>query len=96
MAETVSLYQHVVRITYIYLGPAADRFVTRQIANHLHKQPEQLRKADLPELIDWIKLAMGFLTEDQKMIDEYIGRLHTLEAKPKRKVNDRPHAVETV
>jgi hypothetical protein len=78
-----SLYEQVVHVTYVYLGPAADRFVARQISNHLRKKPEQLKKGDLPELIDWIKLAMGFLTEDQEMVDDYVNRLQELTSKRK-------------
>ncbi len=78
---TANLFEQVVQVTYVYLGPAADRFVTRQITNHLSKQPEQLAPRDLPELIDWIKLAMGFLTEDQTMVDAYITRLKDLQAR---------------
>ncbi len=76
-----NLFEQVVQVTYVYLGPAADRFVTRQITNHLSKQPEQLAPRDLPELIDWIKLAMGFLTEDQTMVDAYIARLQALQSR---------------
>ena len=86
-----NFYQQVVRVTYVYLGPAADRFVTRQIANHLNKKPEQLTKRDLPELIDWIRLAMGFLTQDQHMVDDYIKRLQALHDVPKSKVKAHAH-----
>jgi hypothetical protein len=82
----------------VYLGPAADRFVARQIANHLHKEPHQLKKQDLSELIDWIKLAMGFLTEDQTMVDEYMARLQALAAsnnKRKTTPHVQPQAQET-
>lgn len=90
-----TLYQKVVLVTYEYLGPASDRFVARQIANHLNKQPDQLTKRDLPELIDWIRLAMGFLTQDTSMIEDYIKRLQALDtadrprqqSKPKHKVH---------
>lgn len=81
----INYYDRVVRITYIYLGPAADRFVTRQIANHLAKRPDELNAEDLPELINWIRLAMGFLTPDSTMVEEYIRRLRTLqETQPKQ------------
>ena len=40
-----SLYLKVVRITDHYLGPAADRFIRRQIENHLNKHPEELAQA---------------------------------------------------
>jgi hypothetical protein len=73
-----TLYRQVVKVTYIYLGPAADRFVARQISNHLSKQPDQLRRSDLPELIDWIRLAMGFLTEDDTIVEQYISQLQKL------------------
>jgi hypothetical protein len=93
VAGTQNLYQKVVQVTYIYLGPAADRFVTRQVVNHLHKRPEQLSKSDMPELIDWIKLAMGFLTQDQKIIEDYISRLRNLDGK--RQQGAKARAVET-
>jgi hypothetical protein len=76
--SSARLYDNVVHVTQVYLGPAADRFVTRQIRNHLQKDPERLASRDLEELIDWIKVAMSFLTEDRVVIDEYIRDLRTL------------------
>jgi hypothetical protein len=73
-----SLYDQVVRITHVYLGPAADRFIARQVENHLHKSPEQLSKADLRSLIDWIKLVVSLLTEDEAIIEEYTDELQKL------------------
>lgn len=86
-----NFYDQVVRVTYVYLGPAADRFVARQIFNHLNKKPEQLTKRDLPELIDWIRLAMGFLTQDKQMVDDYIERLQNLHEVPKPKAKAHAH-----
>lgn len=73
-----NLYDKVVRITYDYLGPAADRFVTRQIRNHLHKEPEQLKKNDLKSLIDWIKIAMSLLSNDDRLVARYVAELQEL------------------
>jgi hypothetical protein len=73
-----SLYQKVVETTHTYLGPAADRFIARQVQNHLHKPPEELTHADLERLIDWIRLAVSFLTEDSQIIEEYIRQLSLL------------------
>jgi hypothetical protein len=84
MVTSSSFYEKVVRVTYAYLGPAADRFVTRQIRNHLDKKPEQLTQEDLPELIDWMRLAMGFLTQDKQMIEDYVDRLHKLQTLQKK------------
>ena len=66
------------KVTHTYFGPAADRFVTRQIQNHLRKSPEQLGKKDLAELIDWIGLAMATLVEDKQLISRYVADLKSL------------------
>ena len=74
----MNTYKRVVRITHAYLGPAADRFIDRQVRNHLHKEPEDITEKDLSHLTDWIKLAVSLLTDDSKVIDEYIGQLEQL------------------
>jgi hypothetical protein len=76
--RAVSLYDQVVRITHVYLGPAADRFIARQVENHLHKSPEELSHADLLVLIDWIRVVVSLLTEDSDIIEEYAGELQKL------------------
>lgn len=78
MTGNVTLYEEVVNITYDYLGPATDRFVTRQIKNHLHKRPEELRKKDLKDLIDWISLAVNLLSDDDRLVHQYIADLKNL------------------
>jgi len=82
-----SLYEGVVRITRVYLGPAAGRFIDRQVENHLHKAPAELTPADLMVLIDWLKISVSHLTEDSEIVEEYVSELHKLadeQAKPKR------------
>ena len=78
----LSLYEQLVEITLHYLGPAADRFVRRQIVNHLKKEPEQLVKKDLRELMDWIEIAMQLVTNDEKLVREYISELKTISKGP--------------
>ena len=78
------LYDDVVAITDTYLGPAADRFVTRQIRNHLQKDPSKLNRDDLEQLIDWIQLAMRLVSSDTAAIDSYVAELHSL-AQPQRR-----------
>jgi hypothetical protein len=80
-----SLYTKVVAVTADYLGPAADRFISRQIRNHLHKTPETIARTDLADLIDWIKLAMALLTDDEKLIKEYITSLKELTKAPEHR-----------
>lgn len=76
--DSDSLYKHVVDATAICLGPAADRFISRNIVGHLGKSPEKLKKNDLEELIKWIKPAMALLTEDTHLVDSYIENLKLL------------------
>lgn len=76
--STESLYDRVVRITHIYLGPAADRFIDRQVQSHINKEPNKLTVADLELLIDWIKVAVSLLTDDVEIVEEYISQLQRL------------------
>lgn len=78
MVKENTLYSKVVTITAAYLGPAADRFISRQIRNHLNIEPSEIRAADLQQLIDWIKLAMSMLTSDTKVVEEYTDQLNRL------------------
>lgn len=82
----LSIYDQVVKITHVYLGPAADRFIDRQIQNHLHKSPEQMSKADLLKLIDWIKVAVSLITEDSEIVEEYTNELRRI-----AKINPNKH-----
>lgn len=73
-----TIHKHVVRITHTYLGPAADRFIDRQVRNHLHKNPEDITEEDLSRLTDWIRLAVSLLTDDSRVVEEYIEQLEHL------------------
>lgn len=72
------LYEGIVEVTRDYLGPAADRFIARQIVSHLQKQPEELTRDDMRKLINWLKLSMAFLTNDEKLIDQYVEQLQEI------------------
>lgn len=78
MVASNQLYEDVVEATRGYLGPAADRFIARQITNHLHKKPEELSAADMGKLIDWLKLSMAFLTDDEQLITSYVEELRRI------------------
>jgi wobble nucleotide-excising tRNase len=81
LAKQHSLYEQVVDVTMEYLGPAAERFITRQIKTHIGKEPEDLTQDDLEKLVDWIKLAIALLTEDNKMVDDFSRSLLELSKK---------------
>ncbi len=78
MAANKSVHQQVVIIVSDYLGPAAERFVDRQVQNHLKKEPSKMSKRDLAKIIDWLKISFAFLTEDRALIDELAKRLTAL------------------
>lgn len=86
--STLMLYDQVVKVTNVYLGPAADRFITRQIENHLDKPPQKMSEEDLLQLIDWIRVAMSLITEDGDIVEEYIQQLKQI-AQPRAKKNMR-------
>lgn len=88
------LFDQVVAVTHEYLGPAADRFIARQVVNHLQKTPESLQSQDMPALIDWLKLSMAFLTEDTMLIERYVDELKslTVSKKPSTTRAERPIA----
>jgi hypothetical protein len=76
--NTRTLYEQVIGITEEYLGPAADRFIARQISFHLGKQPQNLMRSDLPKLIEWARITLSLLTEDTRLVDEYVEKLTEL------------------
>ena len=80
MADTKDLYTDIVEVMSDYLGPAARRFIDRQIQNHLEKNPEDLQLSDMPTLVDWVRVSFAFLTDDRKMIEEMTKRLRGLTA----------------
>jgi hypothetical protein len=73
-----SVYKQVVRITHDYLGPAAERFVDRQVLSHLCKEPKNITEKDLALLIRWIRLAVSLLTDDSQIVEEYVVQLEQL------------------
>lgn len=79
--DSNGLYNEVVDLTKSYLGPAAERFITRQIKTHLNKKPEELSPDDLTKLADWIKVAIALLTEDAQIVQDYTNSLLKLAKK---------------
>ena len=77
-SQNKTVYEQVVQVTHVYLGPAADRFIDRQVESHLQKSPKDLSCNDLNKLIDWIKVVVSLLTEDSEIIEEYIAELNKI------------------
>lgn len=86
-----TIYKDVVAISQIYLGPASERFIDRQIKNHLNKEPANLQANDILKLVDWIRIAVSFLTEDSDLIEEYIHQLKQIAQDTQQEgSNDKP------
>lgn len=86
MVAPKSLYQQTVTVSTEYLGPSAERFIGRQIVNHLRKDPEKLTRRDMPELIKWVKITFSLLTNDQRLVEAFIADLESLSLRaPKTK-----------
>lgn len=78
---SISLYEQAVDISEEYLGPAAERFMRRQISTHLGIKPEKLSNADLPQLIKWVSLAFAVLSNNADDLDDYTKNLLSLKSK---------------
>ncbi len=68
---TNELFDRVVGVTEEYLGPAAQRFVARQVTFHLDKAPSELAVEDIPRLVEWTRATLAMLTSDKQMVQEY-------------------------
>jgi hypothetical protein len=78
VSDQKNLYWNVIEVTSQYLGPAAERFIDRQVRNHLNKDPEKITKSDIAKLLDWIRTSVTLLTDNQVLIEEYIQQLESL------------------
>jgi hypothetical protein len=71
-------YEKILDITKDYLGPAAGRFVNRQIVSHLKKSPEEISKGDIQMLAIRIRSGLVVLTKDSRTVDEAFHRIAAL------------------
>jgi len=63
-------YQQVVSATEEFLGPAAERFVNRQIEFHLGKTPQTISREDIPRLKETLGAALGLLVKDKAIVTQ--------------------------
>lgn len=74
MATATNYYQAVVSAAEEFLGPAAERFIRRQIEFHLEKDPATINRADVLKLRDSIGVALSLLVEDRQVVHRAIQR----------------------
>lgn len=56
----------IIELSKDYLGPAAERFISRQVTQHLKKEMDSLVPKDLEELAKWVNISAGLLIEKSK------------------------------
>lgn len=78
MSDGKRLYDEIIDITEEYLGPAAQRFIDRQIESHLQKSPDELVPEDVAKLIEWSGLAFAHLTDNRSLIQQFTDSLERL------------------
>ncbi len=71
-----SLSSAVITVVTDYLGPAAEKFVNRQVTHHVGRGVtlETLSAESLPELFKWIEISSKLLI-DQEKVAEMMNRL---------------------
>jgi len=62
----VALYEEVVDLARTYMGPAAKKFIDRQIRVHLEIEGSDLTYSDIEELADWCYTSSKILMNDFK------------------------------
>ncbi|OGY60010.1 MAG: hypothetical protein A3B23_02940 [Candidatus Colwellbacteria bacterium RIFCSPLOWO2_01_FULL_48_10] len=76
MTETMTkAYEKVLEILNEYLGPTSGRFLDRNIRFHLQKEPDQFTFADVPKIIEWVKIGIGVLSRDAVVADECANKM---------------------
>ena len=79
--KTLSLYDQTIQVSEEYLGPAAERFMRRQISTHIGIEPESLKKNQIPQLVTWVNLAFAQLTNSVAEQDGFSHSLLSLSSK---------------
>jgi len=57
------LSQKIITLSTDYLGPASERFINRQVVQHLKKDLDTLDLADLQDLSHWVNVSAGLLID---------------------------------
>lgn len=65
------VYEEAVLVTTEYLGPAARRFIDREVEAHLKKKANTMTSHDIHELHQWCRLAIALLSDDEHVVDDF-------------------------
>lgn len=61
----MTVYEKVVSVSKVYLGPATEAFIARQCKSHLNKEAPQLAQGDLADLAKWVEIGVRLLLTDR-------------------------------
>jgi hypothetical protein len=61
-----ALSDQVVSISKIYLGPAAEAFLSRQCTSHLKTDLTNLSSGQLKDLAKWVEVGAGLIMDKTK------------------------------
>ena len=73
----MTLYEEVLNLAMTYIGPAAERFVNRQIMGHLNIEKTQLAPQHLEELAKWCYIS-GKLIMPEAQAQEFGEKVRAL------------------
>ena len=62
----MDLYSDVVKVSKPFLGPATEKFVSRQITGHLNIEESQLTPQHLEELAKWCYTSGKLIISDDR------------------------------
>ena len=60
------LYNNIINVAKLYMGPAAEAFIKRQIKGHLKIEPEMLNNQHVGELARWCQISAGLIMDKEK------------------------------
>jgi len=73
----MALYDDVIAVARPYLGPAVERFISRQISSHLNTTAQDLAPQHLDELAKWCYVS-GKLVMDEAKAREFSEKIKVL------------------
>jgi hypothetical protein len=75
------VFEEIVDMTSDYIGPAARRFVTKIIRNHLSKSPSELKRSDVTDYHKVAVVAFAHVTKNSRLRYEFSTRLLALKTR---------------
>lgn len=69
-------YVELLKLTRAYFGSDGPNHVAKFLHTHLEKSPNDVTSEDIISLIDWLKILVGFLEDDEEIVKQYIAEVY--------------------